>query len=479
MAKLYVFGIGGTGSRVIKSLAMLLATGVEINQYEVVPIIIDPDEANGDVTRTIDILKNYQNIHNKLSFTDADKNQFYKTKISNITQNFRLTLSDIKNDKFKDYIEYSGLDDNNKALINLLFSEENLNSDMEVGFKGNPNIGSVVLNQFKQSEDFLKFASSFNQDDRIFIISSIFGGTGAAGFPLLVKNIRGADHDLPTWKYLQDAPIGAITMLPYFGVAPNEDSKIDKSTFISKTKAALSYYEENISGNNSVNALYYLGDDLTKDYPNVEGSVNQKNDAHFLEIVAALSIIDFAKTESTELTNYEGKADNPIYKEFGIKTNSQSIIYENLGDLTQILLKKPLTQYTQFLVYLKDKIQDSSDQTWAKNLSITTLLTQPFYSNYLKKFNQYYLEWLNEMNYNQRSFSPLNLDVNDTNLFDMVKGVKPNIGWLESGGKNYNRYNYILSKQDKTTSNTGSKEQQFMDLFYTTTEALVTEKFNF
>nr|WP_315182512.1 hypothetical protein [uncultured Flavobacterium sp.] len=479
MAKLYVFGIGGTGSRVIKSLAMLLATGVEINQYEVVPIIIDPDEANGDVTRTIDILKNYQNIHNKLSFSDIDKNQFYKTKISNITQNFRLTLSDIKNDRFKDYIEYSGLDDNNKALINLLFSEENLNSDMELGFKGNPNIGSVVLNQFKQSEDFMKFASSFNQGDRIFIISSIFGGTGAAGFPLLVKNIRGADHNLATWKCLQDAAIGAITMLPYFGVTPDEDSKIDKSTFISKTKAALSYYEENISGNNSVNALYYLGDDLTKDYPNVEGSVNQKNDAHFLEIVAALSIIDFAKTESTELVNYEGKAENPIYKEFGIKSNSQSIIYENLGDLTQILLKKPLTQYTQFLVYLRDKIQNSSDQTWAKNLNTTTLLTQPFYSNYLKKFNQYYLEWLNEMNYNQRSFSPLNVDVNDTNLFEMVKGIRPNSAWLESGGKNYNRYNYMLSKQDKTATNTGSKEQQFMDLFYTTTEALVTEKFNF
>lgn len=479
MAKLYVFGIGGTGSRVIKSLTMLLATGVDINQYEVVPIIIDPDEANGDVTRTIDILKNYQNIHSKLSFTDVNKNQFYKTKISNITQNFRLTLSDIKNDRFKDYIEYSGLDDNNKALINLLFSEENLNSNMEVGFKGNPNIGSVVLNQFKQSEDFLKFASSFSQDDRIFIISSIFGGTGAAGFPLLLKNIRGADHSLPTCKYLQDAPVGAITMLPYFGVAPDEDSKIDKSTFISKTKAALSYYEENISGNNSINSLYYLGDDLTKDYPNVEGSVNQKNDAHFLEIVAALSVIDFAKTESTALINYEGKAENPIYKEFGIKSNSQAIIYENLGDLTQMLLKKPLTQYTHFLIYLKDKIQDSSDQNWAKNLKIATLLTQPFYSNYLKKFNQYYLEWLNEMNYNQRSFSPLNLDVNDTNLFEMVKGVKPNIGWFESGGKNYNRYNYLLSKHDKSTTNSGSSEQQFMDLFYSTTEALVSEKYKF
>lgn len=477
MAKLYVFGIGGTGSRVIKSLAMLLATGVDINQYEIVPIIIDPDEANGDLTRTIDILKNYQQIHSKLSFTDADKNKFFKTKISNITQNFKLVLSDVKNEKFKDYIQYSSLDPSNKALINLLFSEENLNSDMEVGFKGNPNIGSVVLNQFKQSEDFKKFASSFNQDDRIFIVSSIFGGTGAAGFPLLVKNIRNADNSLSTWKYLQDAPIGAITMLPYFGVTPNVLGKIDKSTFISKAKAALSYYEDNISGNSSINALYYLGDDVTKDYPNVEGAANQKNDAHFLEMAAALSIVDFAKKDSSELQNLEGKAENPIYKEFGIKSNSNSLIFENLGDYTQLQIKKPLTQYTKFLLYLKNKISSSSDQNWAKNVNVANLLTQPFYSNYLKKFNQYFLEWLNEMSNNQRSFSPLNLEVNDSNLFEMVKGVKPIVRPFEA--RNYGRYDYLLSKNDKDISKTSTQEQQFMDLFYNTTESLVKEKYKF
>ena len=32
---------------------------------------------------------------------------------------------------------------------------------MEVGFKGNPNIGSVVLNQIVNSEDFMAFANSF------------------------------------------------------------------------------------------------------------------------------------------------------------------------------------------------------------------------------------------------------------------------------------------------------------------------------
>ncbi|MBG6062938.1 hypothetical protein IWX83_002744 [Flavobacterium sp. CG_9.1] len=210
----------------------------------------------------------------------------------------------------------------------------------------------------------------------------------------------------------------------------------------------------------------------------MEGAANQKNDAHFLEMAAALSIIDFAKKDATELVTIDGKAENPFYKEFGIKSNSNSLIFENLGDSTQLQLKKPLTQYTKFLVYLRDKVLESTDQNWAKNVNISNLLTQPFYSNYLKRFNQYYVEWLNEMAHNQRSFSPLNLNVNDNNLFEMVKNVKPNISWLESG-KNYNRYDFLLSKHDKEILKTGSQEQQFMDLFYNTTESLVKEKYKF
>lgn len=479
MAKLYVFGIGGTGSRIIKALTMLLATGVDINGYEVVPIIIDPDESNGDVTRTIEILKNYQYTRNSLGFTDADKNKFFKTRITDVIPSFKLMLNDVKNDSFKEYISYNSLDTNNKALINLLFSEDNLNSDMEVGFKGNPNIGSVVLNQFKQSKDFIDFASSFGQEDRIFIVSSIFGGTGASGFPLLLKNIRNADHKIPTWRYLQDAPVGAITMLPYFGVAPDEESKIDKSTFISKTKAALSYYEDNVSGNHSLNTLYYLGDNVTKDYANHEGSVSQKNDAHFLELAAALAIVDFAKIGKQELENIDGKATSPIYREFGIKEDKREIIFENLGASTQLTLKKPLTQYLLFSLFLRDKLANSLDQNWAKDIKLHNELTQPFIGTYLRNFNRYFIEWLTEMKFNQRSFEPLNVDAHDSNLFELVKGVTPKIGFLEKGGKNYNRYNYVLAREEKDIRKTNSFEQQFMDLFYISTEKLVKEKFNF
>lgn len=56
MAKLFLFAIGGTGSRVVKALSMLLASGVEMKNTEtIIPVIIDPDSANGDLTRTVEI----------------------------------------------------------------------------------------------------------------------------------------------------------------------------------------------------------------------------------------------------------------------------------------------------------------------------------------------------------------------------------------------------------------------------------------
>ena len=69
MAKLYIFGIGGTGSRVLKAFTMLLAAGVKLeNQIEtIIPIIIDPDISNGDKTRTNKILSLYYNIRSELN----------------------------------------------------------------------------------------------------------------------------------------------------------------------------------------------------------------------------------------------------------------------------------------------------------------------------------------------------------------------------------------------------------------------------
>ena len=166
MAKLYVFGIGGTGSRTLRALTMMLASGVECKFDTVVPVIIDPDASAADMSRTVDAMTRYMEVRKSLDFNSANENRFFKTEICPIQDmsTFKLTLENTENVTFRDYMKTNQMDAPSKALINMLFSQANLDSDMVVGFKGNPNIGSVVLNQFSTSDAYKAFLDDIEQN---------------------------------------------------------------------------------------------------------------------------------------------------------------------------------------------------------------------------------------------------------------------------------------------------------------------------
>src|SRR5256885_1493708 len=59
----FVFGIGGTGARVIRALTMLLSSGVVLDHPgRIIPVIIDVDAENEDTSRTIKALNLYKKI---------------------------------------------------------------------------------------------------------------------------------------------------------------------------------------------------------------------------------------------------------------------------------------------------------------------------------------------------------------------------------------------------------------------------------
>lgn len=483
MAKLYIFGIGGTGSRVLKSLTMLMATGVKVednagNPYEIVPIVIDPDHAAADLTRTVKLMQDYVKIQNAISHNNCNKNNFFGMKINmDIIQSVCMPLENTLDIDFKEYIGLQNMKDvNNKpnanyALASILFSEKNLDAKMDVGFKGNPNIGTVVLNQFTRTAEWDNFIASFAQDDKIFIISSIFGGTGASGFPLLLKNIRAVDDNKSGCANVKNSIIGAVTVMPYFDVKPNEDSEIDSSTFISKTKAALSYYERNV---NEVNALYYIGDRISKQYENSEGGSTQQNSAHFIELAAALAIVDFAS--QGDLSTSDGIPSKTIYKEFGIRNESTELIFSDLDGDTNDTIKKPLIEFTLFCKYMNEQLRDSLDQPWAKDLKYDrNFIRSSFYNTYLCDFKNAYMEWLEEMNNNTRAFTPFNLIENKNDLFSFVKGEKP--APVFSIDSNYALFDRYLNKKSSKISRDSSKENIFMELFYMAIDELVHDKY--
>ena len=433
MAKLFIFAIGGTGSRVLKALTMLLASGVKMDHTEaVIPIIIDPDSANGDLTRTEEIVRLYRSIHKK---TICNKSFFYKTPIKSldeikdtgfVSDKFRFEVDGVKDSRFRDFIGYAEMDSKNKAFASLLFSKDNLEANMEVGFKGNPNIGSVVLNKFRESEYFQDFAQSFGENDRVFIISSIFGGTGAAGFPIILKNIRGAQPPVPNHASLQKAKIGAITVMPYFSVNDTgTKTDIDSNTFISKTKAALSYYALNVSGNNSLNRLYYIGDEFANNrQKGADGAADQKNEAHFVELASALAIIDFMNTPDDELAVANGVAVSPRYLEYGLANATSRIEFKDLAHNSQDAIAAPLTQYTLFEIFFRKYLDETSSKIYAENgvNKIKREALDSRFNNDLQKFNTHFEDWLAENERSSVSFVAINKGVQRGDILNLVTG---------------------------------------------------------
>ena len=336
MPKLYIFGIGGTGSRVIRSLTMLLAAGVRVeNCDKVVPIIIDPDAQNGDMTRTVELLKTYERIRRQLRPAPG-AGEFFSTEVqtlagmaasenqprdARVKETFAYNFGGM-DESYRDFLHYDDMPVESRYLTDLLFTPANLSSKLTVGFKGSPNVGSVVLNQLMTSPELEFFANSFAEGDRVFFISSIFGGTGAAGFPLLLKNLRDPRTKLPRAELLNTAPMGALTVLPYFNLLADDGSAIDSNAFITKTKAAMAYYQQNLQ---QLNSLYYLGDQSTGQLPNHEGGTRQQNNAHFIELVGALAVLDFMRQPADYLAS-----NQPLHYEYGLEDDVREVNFKAL-----------------------------------------------------------------------------------------------------------------------------------------------------
>ena len=442
--RIFIFGIGGTGSRVLRAFTMLLASGVKLNQdaLTVVPIVVDTDAHNGDTARTRDLLRSYNDIRKTFVNRNATSrsDSFFNTEIRSFTRlgananesndlDVQLNFQNQDN-SFANFIGYNGLSQLNKDVVELLYSDSldkhpELHLNLSVGFKGNPNIGSVVFNDLKTSLQFQNIESSFTQNDRVFIISSIFGGTGSAGFPTLVKLLRTSQNpNLATTK------IGAITVMPYFNVDTDESSAINSAIFDTKTKAALSFYATD-SHINSVNALYYISDNnQAGSLPNVEGGAEQLNNGHLVELISATAIVDFVNRNDADL-------QTPRAFEFGAEHNGSPFTIAHFSSGTKETAMKPLTRFAFAAKIATDMIPTLTSETFygPRELNIGNQLGTPNEYNRLLAFFREFRKWsAEEMSSadNGRAFHSFNFSAQD-NVNTLVHGKTLKTGFLNKG----------------------------------------------
>ena len=143
--RVFVFSIGGTGLRVMKAITMLAASGAKTSGYTIVPIIIDPHIDLEEKTKVDNLIDDYIQIYKNATTSEGQQmnplNGFFNTQFQRLKE-----LDDEQNSTsanmaerrtFSEYMNVGNLsnDDVNNFFVQTLFSKENLNNSLSVGFK--------------------------------------------------------------------------------------------------------------------------------------------------------------------------------------------------------------------------------------------------------------------------------------------------------------------------------------------------------
>jgi len=460
----------------MKSLTMLLASGYkacnENGEGEaIIPVLIDPHKSLDEFTNCKRILDKYCQIRSMITRSSVLEDNFFHTRMvslenmgsgddanPNFDYDLRLDCS------FGEFIKKSKLptDSVSQDLINLLYSESNINRSLAVGFKGSPNVGCVVLNDFDDQSWFQDFTSKFGKEDRVFIVASVFGGTGASGFPLLVKKIRSCGN-----TYLQNASIGAIAVMPYFELTPpkkeDPNNDINSNCFITKTKAALSYYDRELK----VDSLYYIADDKQQK-PYINDEEQQQNGTHFIEFMSATSVLHFIKNTPANQSK-SPSARKTEYYSICIDKNDEVLNWDNMGMAHQDVVYSLLNYYT--FTIINELIKKEKDFPLRKTSGFNDSFFNSGFFLLLDEFNKEYFKWLRELSENDRAFAPFRLNENSQLTDFPLQGHEfsntKNFLWSKIPyGLSYYLHEMILLEKKYKSMNMDNVYEKYTEMMY-------------
>jgi hypothetical protein len=304
------FALGGSGIRALEPLLHLCALGLGPRQLGV--ILIDPDQSNAAVTRSRALLDLYRRTRQAITSGAAPTDGYFRTELIDAVPG-TLLWSPIADDEHMANSQFAarvdrplmnGGADRLGKLFDLLYSDRMARMDMTLGFRGVPSIGTIFMNRLRDEKFFEQVLvnAQSNADALFFAAGSVFGGTGAAGLPVvgrsLVDGFEG-DHSRTGVRGIPANRVGAALLMPYFTLpAPDNRAARDggvrpeTALFAQNAAAALPVY---LDGQAGYGSYYVVGDSQPREQERNEvGGQAQQNASHYVELFVSLAALDFA-----------------------------------------------------------------------------------------------------------------------------------------------------------------------------------------
>ena len=324
MADHYIIAAGGTGALCASSFLYMAAAGCADSKSTYHILLLDKDKQSDAMTACHNLLEDYNAMNIQLgkkpgtlvfpkivlhdwNFTDEIVDEYCRQTQKPAANLASLTLNKLLN---------PNQDPATAQLLDIMYAPQELDTDLEKGFYGHPNIGAAVFDYVQ--ERFLaqqvtmangsvktnSFMSSLHTSlsqgkTFVYLFGSLFGGTGATVIPNVARALRTLQSSsTPPVAYGQNnLVLGGAVIMPYFrlpacpvdSVEALEKVSPSDTKFADQTRQALRYYHESGLLSNLMN-LILLGtnhlDETSEVYS--RGGV-QSQHFHMVHLLAATS----------------------------------------------------------------------------------------------------------------------------------------------------------------------------------------------
>lgn len=332
MAKQYfVMGIGGTGMRCIESLIHLCAMGL-FDETEIHLLALDTDKNNGNFSRLKKVKEAYLNTKGlDKKKRVANKDTFFSANI----KYYEFSPNYEKSSTFKAVFNYGDTKYNHREqtdLADLVLSKDVEDFNLRHGYRAQTHLGSMMMyhsiieaareqnpNGMKSFLSELNTASQ-NGNPKVFILGSVFGGTGASSIPIIPQAISEAANIISNGSVdiLQKAYFGSTLLTAYFTFNSPSSKELNEQKIIAtsdkfalNSQVAMMFYEDDATVKSTYQKFYMMGTEGLSWNPmqkesseTITGGEKQTNDSHFIELLAACAALQFYNEDE------EGLAQN-------------------------------------------------------------------------------------------------------------------------------------------------------------------------
>ena len=347
--KCFVIAVGGTGMRCLESFTHMCAMGM-FDSKEIDILTLDTDQLNGNKEKVENLVRLYNRVKSYSNEEgDANSDTFFSAKLN--LYRFWTNYTDADRNNFKNISQKHVDPEGHNKLLADLFLDDNVQSfDLGHGYRAQTHLGSYLMyhgiveaaknlesgkNKKAEEQEFGKFFDKIAQagdDARIFVLGSIFGGTGASSIPVIPKALDDAIRirSNNATSLSKKSKFGATLLTKYFSFnipdkaqknKPGESVIADSSFFTLNSQAALQFYHKDPTVQRTYKKMYHIGWpiaplDFSKDKDEsdtITGGATQKNDCHITELLSACAAWDFFNSDKgldVEKASYLYKSAN-------------------------------------------------------------------------------------------------------------------------------------------------------------------------